>query len=114
MKKKVRATLATLATGAKVRAVYGRLDRATGVEYVGEVLALDDPRAWLGSLAFPGEATQAEVTAHVAKCEAAWAFYSKGKGTLDGSSVWGESVPVLWGFGRVYWEKIRGLLVVEA
>lgn len=49
----------------------------------GIVLALDDPRAWRGSLAFPNEPpTQEECTDHVVNC--------CGRGLLF------DAVPVLW------------------
>lgn len=49
----------------------------------GIVLALDDPRAWRGSLAFPrNPPTQEECTAHVQKC--------LDRGLLQ------NDVPVLW------------------
>lgn len=58
----------------------------------GTVLAHDDPRAWAGSIAFPGSSPDpAEVTAHVAKCEA--------RGDLRDARQ-----PVAWDFGRVYWD----------
>lgn len=61
----------------------------------GEVLALDDPRAWKGSIAFHGTdlPDAGAVSAHVASLRL--------RGLLS------NTVPVLWDFGtyaRVWWE----------
>lgn len=66
----------------------------------GIALALDDPRAWAGSIAFPTATPgQAEVTAHVRKCQL--------RGDLRG-----DYQPVLWDFGKVYWDsKLENLAV---
>ena len=61
--------------------------------HVGTLLALDDVRAWEGSIAFEcRKLTQAEVSAHVAWCKSHDLF-------CDGAQ------PVLWDFGRVYWDR---------
>lgn len=67
-----------------------------GRPWSGTLLALDDVRAWEGTIAFPGAASPDKVRAHVAACLA--------QGLLKGS------VPVLWDFGihsgkRVHWER---------
>ena len=69
--------------------------------WCGEVLALDDPRAWKGSLAFHGDELPdaGAVAAHVASLRL--------RGLLTGSSV-----PVLWDFGtyaRVWWESAESV-----
>lgn len=67
----------------------------------GVVLALDDVRAWAGSLAFPDEnPEQLAVSAHVRWC-------------LDQGLLRGK-VPVAWEFGKVHWERPQGLRTVEA
>jgi hypothetical protein len=56
--------------------------------HTGTVLSVDDPLAWKGSLAFPeGMPNRAAVKIHVR--------------SLDLIS---RSKPVLWDFGRVYWD----------
>lgn len=68
--------------------------------HTGVVLALDDVRAWTGTLAFfgpDGYVPPAEqVTAHVEECLR----------TVPGFA---RKVPVLWSFGRVYWERLEAL-----
>jgi hypothetical protein len=60
--------------------------------WAGTVLAIDDPKAWAGSIAFPTRRPrQADVTAHVRQCQE--------QGLL------GDKIPVLWDFGKVYWER---------
>lgn len=67
----------------------------------GVVLALDDVRAWAGSIAFPDEnPEQLAVSAHVRWC--------LGQGLLRGK------VPVAWEFGKVHWERPQALRTVEA
>ncbi len=70
-----------------------------GKPWQGLVLAVDDPRAWAGTLAFPGKRPNREaVKAHVAWCRA--------QGLLD------DRQPVLWAFGdrkQVYWESAASL-----
>lgn len=84
--------------GARVRAAYGRLDRGTGVEHTGEVLATDDPRAWEGTIAFSeGLPTVDQVRAHLAKSHI-------------GKFLESDRIPVLWSFGKVYWEKTADLM----
>lgn len=62
-------------------------------DHVGTVLAPDDPRAWAGSLAFPGpEPAPDKVRAHVRRCRAA--------GQLED-----DRAPVLWDFGGIYWDN---------
>ena len=61
--------------------------------HVGIVLAVDDPRVWSGSVAFPEMALPEAiaVVAHVAWC--------RRQGLLR------DSVPVLWGFGSILWDR---------
>ena len=77
-----------------------------GPPWMGILLAVDDPRAWAGTLAFPRpagadvdwEPEAAAVKAHVAKCAA------------QGDVI--TSVPVLWDFKtyrRVWWERPESL-----
>jgi hypothetical protein len=72
-----------------------------GVPHVGTVLALDDPEAWIGTLAFQTaeEATPAAVTAHVQRCLA--------EGLLT------THVPVRWEFGHVWFERRDQLSLAE-
>ena len=73
---------------------------AWGRPWAGVVLALDDPRAWAETVAFPWpQPDPAAVTAHVTKCRA--------RGWLSDGRV-----PVLWSFGdeeRVHWESTDSL-----
>jgi hypothetical protein len=75
-----------------------------GRPWCGTVLALDDPRAWAGTLRFPDRVpTPSEAARHVAWC--------RSQGLLDGC------VPVLWDFGgvhRVHWESVGGERGVRA
>jgi hypothetical protein len=83
-----------LAVGARVRCAYRE-------GHVGTLLAIDDPRAWKGSLKFPGDALpdQTACTLHVRTCQ------------LQGL-LCDERRPVLWDFPRpgelplkvVYWD----------
>jgi hypothetical protein len=59
--------------------------------HLGTVLAIDDPRAWQESIAFEGTPSQEQVTAHVEWCLS--------QGLLGPSRT-----PVLWDFGKVYWD----------
>lgn len=73
----------------------------------GTLLALDDPRAWLGSHAFPdGAPTRAAVRAHIA------AVRARDARLLDGTHV-----PVLWHFPSgdvVHWERADMVRAYEA
>lgn len=61
-------------------------------DHVGTVLAIDDPQVWAGSLAFPEvNPDPGSVREHVSRC------LSRGL-LLD-------KIPVLWDFGRVYWDR---------
>jgi hypothetical protein len=73
-----------------------------GKPLAGTVLDKADPRAWAGSLAFPGSNPDPKaVRAHVERQEAA-GFLQDGK------------VPVAWDFGKVYWERTEKLRTYEA
>lgn len=68
----------------------------------GVVLAIDDPLAWRGSIAFGDDPLPEQVAEHVRFCQA--------RGLLQ------NTVPVLWDFGtesRVYWERADRLLPYE-
>lgn len=73
-----------------------------GTPWKGEVLALNDIRAWTNTLAFHGAPTQEDVDAHV--------FRLLDRGYLN------KSVPVLWNFDEpnVYWEDLAGLKDYDA
>jgi hypothetical protein len=67
-----------------------------GKPWAGVVLAVDDPRAWTDTLAFPGRTpTQEEVSEHVARY------------------TFGGRTPVLWDFGshglKPHWERTDSL-----
>jgi hypothetical protein len=84
--------------GSRVKCAY-RVNDTTHYEHVGTVLGKDDPRCWAGTIAFPeSNPSQADVSAHVARCEA--------RGDLV-CGVPGPAAqqPVLWDFGRIYWDS---------
>lgn len=84
---------AALAVGTRVVCRYRVTEGGAGHAHVGTLLAMDDPRAWAGSLAFPTATPDPElVKAHVARCVA--------RGMLRGIER-----PVLWDFGKVYWDS---------
>jgi hypothetical protein len=89
----------SLQPGTKVVATYGRRNPETGKEWTGVVLDRADPKAWIGSLAFPGAepADPEKVKAHV----------EKHRETLQ------NRVPVAWDFGKTYWERIERLKPVR-
>ena len=61
--------------------------------WTGKVLDVADPRAWEGTIAFPGRLpTRAQVNAHISNLQ-----------KKHGLSVGKNDVPVLWEFGKVYW-----------
>lgn len=66
-----------------------------GVPWKGTLLAVDDPRAWEGSIALgPGKPSKKETTAHVMRCQP--------------QGLTQNTVPVLWYFDtgpKVYWEE---------
>ena len=79
--------------GARRWPYHGAHDDCWGKPWKGVVLASDDPRAWRGTIAFPGELGDPpaeKVRAHVAWCHE--------QGLLS-------DVPVAWEFGKVYWER---------
>ncbi len=81
---------------------FGNHPDGWGRPWSGVVLAVDDPRAWKGTIAFghvEGLPAQEAVTKHVAWCES--------------EGLMGESVPVAWEFGKVYWEPVAGLRAFE-
>ena len=68
----------------------------------GIVLAPNDPRAWANTGAFYDRTpSQEEVNAHLAKPTVAQAMSRC------------QDVPVLWDFGRIYWEPADALLSAE-
>lgn len=71
--------------------------------YEGTVLALDDPRAWAGTSAFPTDKPNAEaVKAHVEWCQE--------------QNLLATELPVLWDFPSgqmVRWEQISSLVTPE-
>lgn len=78
--------------GDRVKCAY-RVNDTTGHVHEGTVIADDDPRAWAGSIAFPDASPNADdVRAHVARCRA------------RGDLAPGAHQPVLWDFGKVYWD----------
>ncbi len=63
--------------------------------HTGIVLAVNDPRAWEGSIAFGGGLpTVAQVDAHLANPRI---------------SPFVKDIPVLWSFGKVYWTEASKL-----
>jgi hypothetical protein len=71
---------------------------AWGAPHGGTVLRADDPQAWAGTLAFPShDPDPVAVRAHV----------EKSGSHLDGL------VPVMWDFGRVYWEDVARVVPYE-
>jgi len=92
----------SLAVGSRVRCTY-RND--PGYQHVGTLLADDDPRGWVGSLAFPDRTpTLEEVRAHITEYqtrEPSLAAYDATRAT------------VAWDFGKVYREKADALFPAE-
>ena len=73
-------------------------------KYKGQVLSELDPRAWANTLAFPTATPNPEaVKEHVTRCQRLEATHYPDTR---------PRVPVLWDFGRVYWEYIDSLEVV--
>lgn len=72
-------------------------------DHRGTVIARDDPRAWAGTIAFPGPGapTQKAVREHLAKLDA------MGVSVMD-------KIPVAWDFGKVYWESAEALYAAPA
>ena len=79
-----------------------------GPPWMGILLAVDDPRAWVGTLAFPKpaeadvnwEPEAAAVKEHIAKCRERGEVFEK------------TAIPVLWDFKtyrRVWWERPENL-----
>lgn len=85
-----------MVVGARRWAFSGAHPDCWRLPWKGVVLALDDPRAWKGTMAFPGKRapSRKKVQAHVTWC--------REQGLLT------RSVPVLWNFGEhgqeVHWE----------
>lgn len=72
-----------------------------GRPYRGVVLAVNDPRAWEDTGAFPGRRpTQEEVDAHIERMRQTGIDFS-------------DEVPVEWEFGKVYWEPVHKLVPYE-
>lgn len=74
-------------------------DRFAGIGkiHMGTVLAPNDPRVWIGTLAFPTghTPTQAQVDKHIASVKA-----------MDAMLLGDDKVPVAWDFGCVYWHDV--------
>ena len=60
-------------------------------DHVGTVLAPTDPRAWANTLAFPDRTPE--------QWEVAEKFLRSNQPK--------DKVPVLWDFGRIYWEPVK-------
>jgi len=82
----------------------------TGKCYIGERLAVNDPRAWANTLAFYGQTpTQTEVNEHLEYC------VHNGYTTKDGE-IWNMGdlcVPVLYDFG-IRWDPAKDLQTVQS
>jgi hypothetical protein len=73
--------------------------------HVGTLLADDDPRGWIGSLAFPeGIPTVEQVRAHIAHYRSMWPDLAAHDATR---------AVVAWDFGKVYWESADSLSLAE-
>ena len=95
----------TLTVGSRVRCTYrhepGRFS------HVGTLLADEDPRGWVGSLAFPDKAnppTVEQVRAHIADYRARWPELAAHDATR---------AVVAWDFGKVYHESAASLFTAE-
>jgi hypothetical protein len=91
----------TLKPGTRVRCTY-RND--PGFQHVGTLLADDDPRGWVGSLAFPvGTPTVEQVREHIAhyQQDPRLAAYDKTRAT------------VAWDFGKIYRESAESLFEAD-
>lgn len=81
--------------GSKVTASYRK-------EHTGIVLAQNNLEAWRGTLAFPRDEllNQEAVDRHVEWCR---------------NDIFGfDKVPVLWSFGRIYWESPDNLILIAS
>ncbi len=90
--------LTGLEVGAKRWAYHGSHPGCWLTPWKGTVLKLDDPKAWTGTIAFPGIPTQEEVTAHIEYCLS--------HGLLK------DRIPVMWQFDKeqkVFWESASNL-----
>lgn len=77
-----------------------------GTPWKGRVLAINDPRAWEGTVAFgPRLPTQEEVDEHIRRVKA---VFSSPSVPGDGDPFAG-AVPVLWEFGEVQWDKVTSI-----
>ena len=89
----------TLIPGTRVCCTYR--DEPGRFRHVGTLLADDDPREWVGSLAFPtGIPTVEQVREHIASCE-------KSHPTLKDHET--KRATVAWDFGKVYREQADAL-----
>jgi hypothetical protein len=93
-------TVPIIPIGARVRCAYRMPDIGRPIE--GTLLAHDDPRAWQGSLAFPGgELPDADaVRAHVASCQARGLLLDDKRPVL-----WDVPVPYALARKVVYWDS---------
>lgn len=94
------ATVPIIPVGARVRCAYRMPDIGRPIE--GTLLALDDPRAWQGTLAFPGGELPdaAAVTAHVASCQSRGLLLDDRRPVL-----WDVPMPGQLARKVVYWDS---------
>jgi hypothetical protein len=88
----------TLTPGTRVKCTYRC---GNGFDHVGTLLADDDPRGWVGSLAFPeGTPTVEQVREHIAS------YQARDPRLIDYDST---RATVAWDFGKVYRESAESL-----
>lgn len=77
--------------------------------HTGIVLAANSIEAWTGTQAFNyGTPTQEQVDAQMKLLAE-----MDERQSLRGYEPFAPSVPVRWSFGRVYWERVADLLIIE-
>jgi hypothetical protein len=90
--------------GKKVVCDY-RKQRYTGEPLTGMVLEKNDVRAWAGTMAFGyrQDPSQEEVDKHIKRCKEI---------DFEIGLKSDERFPVLWEFGKIYWEETDNLHVI--
>lgn len=98
------AQLALLCVATEVVYAGDRVSCAYRKDHQGTVLDAYDPRVWAGSIAFDGvEPTVESVRKHVDNLRT-WA---------GNPAEWRSRAPVLWDFGKVFWDDVKALRLAQ-